>query len=157
LIFAEDDDVGSSLLAKALGCLVRAELELLLAFASGHQGRPHVLVQQFNEMLALFRAAAQEHYLVCGLLARIRLACLQRDVGARPCLEEAWEIAERGSMQLFLADLRLWRARLFSREKPYPWKSPQEDLAAAEKLINECGYHRRDKDLADAKRAILLS
>jgi tetratricopeptide (TPR) repeat protein len=157
LIFAEDDDVGSSLLAKALGCLVRAELELLLAFASGHQGRPHVLVQQFNEMLALFRAAAQEHYLVCGLLARIRLACLQRDVGARPFLEEAWEIAERGSMQLFLADLRLWRARLFSREKPYPWKSPQEDLAAAEKLINECGYHRRDKDLADAKRAILLS
>jgi hypothetical protein len=37
----------------------------------------------------------------------------------------------------------------------YPWESPAADLAAAEKLINECGYHRRDEELADAKRAIL--
>ena len=29
------------------------------------------------------------------------------------------------------------------------------DLAAAEKLINDCGYHRRDGELADAKQAIL--
>jgi hypothetical protein len=28
-------------------------------------------------------------------------------------------------------------------------------LIAAEKLINDCGYHRRDEELADAKRAIL--
>jgi hypothetical protein len=48
------------------------------------------------------------------------------------------------------------RARLF-REKPYPWNSPQDDLAAAEKLINDCGYHRRDPELADAKKAILGS
>jgi len=41
--------------------------------------------------------------------------------------------------------------------KPYPWESPQEDLAAAERLINQCGYHRRDEELADAKRAILGS
>ena len=39
--------------------------------------------------------------------------------------------------------------------EPYPWESPQADLEAAEKLINECGYHRRDEELADAKRAIL--
>jgi len=26
---------------------------------------------------------------------------------------------------------------------------------AAEKLINACGYHRRDQELADAKKAIL--
>ena len=32
---------------------------------------------------------------------------------------------------------------------------PPTDLAAAEKLINDCGYHRRDEELADAKRAIL--
>jgi len=31
----------------------------------------------------------------------------------------------------------------------------QADLAAAEKLINACGYHRRDEELADAKKAIL--
>jgi hypothetical protein len=28
-------------------------------------------------------------------------------------------------------------------------------LAAAEKLIRECGYHRRDEELADARKAIL--
>ncbi|HKQ78876.1 MAG TPA: hypothetical protein VJ810_34575, partial [Blastocatellia bacterium] len=70
-------------------------------------------------------------------------------------LDEAWEIAERGSMKLFLADIHLYRARLFFREQSYPWQSPQNDLAAAEKLINDCGYHRRDGELADAKQAIL--
>ena len=74
---------------------------------------------------------------------------------AQEDLDEAWEIAERGPMKLHMADIHLHRARLFFREKSYPWKSPQADLAAAEKLINDCGYHRRDEELADAKRAIL--
>ncbi len=33
----------------------------------------------------------------------------------------------------------------------YPWQSPQADLAAARQLITECGYHRRDEELADAE------
>jgi hypothetical protein len=84
---------------------------------------------------------------------------------AQEDLDEAWEIAERGPMKLFMADIHLHRARLFGKriadggdrkeELPYPWESPQADLAAAEKLINECGYHRRDEELADAKAAIL--
>lgn len=51
----------------------------------------------------------------------------------------------------------LQRARLFVHEKEYPkeWISLRAGLAAAEKLINACGYHRRDEELADAKRAIL--
>ena len=69
-------------------------------------------------------------------------------------LHEAQNIAERGAMRLHLADLHLHRARLFFREKPHPWKSPQDDLAAAGKLISDCGYHRRDEELADAKAAI---
>ena len=73
----------------------------------------------------------------------------------RADLDEAWDIAERGPMRLHLADIHLHRARLFFREKPYPWNSPQADLAAAEQLINDCGYHRRDEELADAKQAIL--
>ena len=71
-------------------------------------------------------------------------------------------------MKLFLADINLYRARLFGRKagvisdpspvnsgEKYPWESPAADLAAAEKLINACGYHRRDQELADAKQAIL--
>ena len=56
---------------------------------------------------------------------------------------------------MYLADIHLHRARLFFREPKYPWESPAADLAAAEKLINTCGYHRRDGELADAKAAIL--
>ncbi len=77
------------------------------------------------------------------------------ETSAQRDLDEAWEIAERGPMKLFLADLHLHRARLFFREKPYPWESPQADLAAAGKLIHDCGYHRRDPELAAAKLAIL--
>jgi hypothetical protein len=74
-----------------------------------------------------------------------------------------------------MADIHLYRARLFGLRisdrglrneeaeggvrnesaEPYPWESPQADLGAAEKLINDCGYHRRDEELADAKKAIL--
>jgi hypothetical protein len=77
-------------------------------------------------------------------------------------LDEAWEIAERGAMKLFLADIHLYRARLFgtrngelgarNQSEKYPWESP-----AAEKLINDCGYHRCDEELADARQAILGS
>lgn len=76
---------------------------------------------------------------------------------AQSDLDEAWDIAARGPMRLFLADIHLYRARLFGmrKDEPYPWESAAADLAAAEKLIKECGYHRRDEELADAKRALL--
>jgi hypothetical protein len=82
---------------------------------------------------------------------------------AQEDLDEAWEIAERGPMKLFLAGIHLYRARLFGRMKEeggrmkYPWESPKADLAAAEKLIDDCGYHRRDEELADAKAVILAT
>jgi hypothetical protein len=65
-------------------------------------------------------------------------------------------------MPLFQADIHLYRARLFFREPEYPWdknidgtlRGPGDDLAEAEKLINKCGYHRRDEELADAKVAL---
>ncbi|HKB68823.1 MAG TPA: hypothetical protein VKC61_23475 [Pyrinomonadaceae bacterium] len=47
----------------------------------------------------------------------------------------------------------LYRARLFHDVKLYPWTSPQEDLAAARKLIEQCGYWRRKEELEDAEEA----
>jgi hypothetical protein len=44
-------------------------------------------------------------------------------------------------------------APLFYAVKPYPWRSPKDDLAQARRLIDECGYHRRDEELADAEEA----
>ena len=111
------------------------------------------------------RRASEQQYLPRALLTRAWLRSLTgADTGpesAESDLDEAWEIAERGLMKLFLADIHLYRARLFGRQREegqrqkYPWESPGADLAAAETLINACGYHRRDQELADARRAIL--
>ena len=81
--------------------------------------------------------------------------------GAIEDLDEAWEIAERGSMKLHQTDVLLTRARLGllpdglkNEEGAYPWGSPREDLDRAAKLIQTCGYHRRDEELADAQTAL---
>jgi hypothetical protein len=105
--------------------------------------------------VAGLRRAGTMNYISQGLLTRAWLRFLTDPEHAQVDLDEAWEIAERGPMKLFLADIHLHRARLFFREKSYPWKSPEDDLADAEKFINDCGYHRRDEELADAKKAIL--
>jgi tetratricopeptide (TPR) repeat protein len=112
--------------------------------------------QQSDAATGYFRRAGFSNEIPTNLHSRALLSFLEHNASAAQAdLDEAWDIAERGPMRLHMADIHLYRARLFFREKPYPWKSPQDDLAAAEKLINECGYHRRDEELADAKRAIL--
>jgi hypothetical protein len=91
------------------------------------------------------RQAGQVHELPRGLLTRAWLRFLEDDVpGCREDLEEAWEIAQRGPMPLFQADIQLTRARLF--------RDPAA-LAAARDLIHRHGYHRRDGELADAEAA----
>ena len=121
-------------------------------------------------MSGLRRAGSQDE-LPRGLLTRAWLRALNGACtgpeSAQSDLDEAWEIAVRGPMKLFLADIHLHRARLFGgwnseggggkEEISYPWESPEADLAAAEKLIKDCGYHRRDEELADAKAALLGS
>lgn len=101
-----------------------------------------------------FNRAGMQQYLPLGLLSRAWLRFLENDTkGARSDLDEAWEISERGPMRLHMADIHLYRARLFNGVKPYPWTSPQEDLAAARKLIERCGYWRRKEELEDAEVA----
>jgi len=114
----------------------------------------------------LRRAGAQE-FIVRGLLTRAWLRFFEgKRTGpesAQADLDEAWESAERGPMKLFMADIHLYRARLFGTRNaedgtrkapiPYPWESPQADLAAARKLIEQCGYWRRKEELEDAEAA----
>lgn len=133
----------------------------LLWLILGIKGRPEAEIAEYaqfniNAAVAKLQQANASELLPTALLTRAWLRFLRENtVGASVDLDEAWDIAERGPMRLHMADIHLYRARLFFREKPYPWKSPQDDLAAAEKLINECDYHRRDEELADAKHAIL--
>ncbi|MCI0541729.1 MAG: hypothetical protein L0Z50_41560, partial [Verrucomicrobiales bacterium] len=114
---------------------------------------------ELDAVVAGLRRAGTQDHLPRGLLTRAWLRSLEgRRTGsesAQSDLDEAWEIAERGPMKLHMADIHLHRARLFFREAKCPWESPQADLTAAEKLINACGYHRRDEELEDARKAIL--
>ncbi len=85
-------------------------------------------------------------------------------------LNEALQIARRGPMPLFHADILLTRARLFAvgpvptgrvgegnaagGNRPYPWDTtPQADLAEARRLIEHHGYLRRMPELEDAEAA----
>lgn len=117
------------------------------------------------------RRAGQQQYLPIGLLTR----AWQRNLtgwrtgpeSAQSDLDEAWEIAARGPMPLFLADIHLYRARLFGEAggvfsvqssvgsgETYPWESPQADLAEARRLIVKHGYLRRMGELEDAEAAL---
>jgi hypothetical protein len=84
---------------------------------------------------------------------------------ARQRLDEAYALCTRGGspqngwlggMRLHLADTLLHRARLFGWRNEYPWpgRTPKADLHEAETLIDACGYHRRDQQLADARAAL---
>ncbi len=87
-----------------------------------------------------------------ALLTRAWLRALQGDpAAARADLDEAQQIAERGPMRLYLADIHLYRARLFFRENR---DEAREELKKARALIERCGYHRRDEELRDAEAVI---
>lgn len=105
------------------------------------------------------RRASTSHHIPRGLLTRAWLRSLiainTGPESVQSDLDEAWEIAERGPMPLFLADIHLHRARLFFREQPYPWVSPKADLAEARRLIETHGYWRRKEELEDAEAALV--
>ncbi len=91
------------------------------------------------------RASGTMDELPRGLLTRAWLRCVEGDEsGSCADLDEALEMAERGSMRLFMGDVQLTRARLFC---------DRDSLDKAKELIKKCGYHRRDEELAEAERA----
>ena len=121
------------------------------------------------------RASGQNEHVPSGLIAR---AAFRRSVGdwdgAARDLDEAHEFAEPGPMRLFLCDIALERARLaLARREAFaplsvlagahPPQPASPDAAAAaalreearkqldvaRELISRCGYHRRDKELAE--------
>ena len=79
---------------------------------------------EIDHAVSGLRRAGRQDFLPLGLLTRAWLRSLTGlAIGtdsARSDLDEAWGIAERGPMPLFLADIDLYRARLFLRANPYP-------------------------------------
>jgi tetratricopeptide (TPR) repeat protein len=89
------------------------------------------------------RSAGQLWHIPGALLTRSWLRFVEKDSdGSIADLHEAWEIAQRGNMKLYIADIHLHHARLF-RDK--------EELKKARAIIEECRYLRRKEELEDAE------
>jgi hypothetical protein len=156
--------------------LGRAHLASALSSASELSFKSSVdATARLDEAVEGLRASEQTGDLPRGLLAR---AALRRAVGdwdgAKRDLNEAKEIAEPGLMRLYWCDCALEGARLalarreafaplaglVERSPPRPVlpdataaaalrEEARKELDVARKLIAECGYHRRDEELAE--------
>jgi len=93
-----------------------------LSLGRAHPAGSAEATHHLDQAVEFLRRAGTLHYLPRGLLAR----------GTPHDLEEAFRIATRSGMRLHLADYHLKCG----------------NLAEAERLINETGYHRRDRELA---------
>ena len=102
-----------SLLIIALDHLTLARARLLRALLTGRRPPPGPAPDALAAVAGLRRAGAVE-FLARGLLTAAWSQALRGDPdAARAALDEAHQIAERGPMPLFLADMRLDRARLW--------------------------------------------
>ena len=128
--------------------------ETLLIGASIAVAKDHV-----DSAMTALRQSNQIQFYPLGLLvSSVVLRIIGTTVNsesAKENLNEAWEIAKRGPMPLFLVDIHMHRARLFFRDADYPWESPRHDLAEARRLIDQHGYWRRKEELEDAESVIL--
>jgi hypothetical protein len=111
-----------------------------LILNGGSSGLADVTVG-IEKAVADLRAAGEIEFIAYGLMTRAWLRKLEGNIdGARADLNEAQDIAQRGPMKLHLADVALYRARLFY---------DPEALAEARRLVEECGYGRRLPEIED--------
>jgi tetratricopeptide (TPR) repeat protein len=100
------------------------------------------------------RQAGAQEFIIRGLLARAELRRVTGSLDrARADLEEALSIATRGGMRLHEADCHLEYARLHlacgEKEKA------RQSLAKAKEMIEDIGYHRRDREVAELEEILL--
>ena len=130
--------------------------------------------ESLDQAVADLRAAGTQDHLPRGLLARAALFRHTHDFArARADLQEVFEIAEPSGMRLHLTDYHLEMARVLLEENPpcspfckggnppastgsdrevLPFAKGETEgisfhIAAAARLIDETGYHRRDAEL----------
>jgi class 3 adenylate cyclase len=148
------------ILSTALDHLTLARAALYQAVLEGTP--TEVLTPSVEIAVDGLRRAGGADDLPQGLLTRAWVRHLAGAGTGAVDLDEAWEIAERGPMPLFLADVHLHRARLFAREPRYPWdknpdgtpRGPKDDLAEARRLIEKHSYWRRKEELEDAEAVV---
>lgn len=135
-----------SLLDIALDHLTLARVGLIRAILANPLPRPTLDLPHVATAVNGLRAAGQVQYLSLGLLTASLYHFVRGEHAlARKHLAEAQQIAERGPMPLFLADIHLHRARMFRNKA---------ELALAAQLIRDLGYGRRYEELDDAEAAL---
>lgn len=134
------------LLNIALDYLTMARVGLIRAILTHPPPQPTLELPQAILAVNGLRESGCMDFLPKGLLTAALYHFVRDDPAtARTYLDQAHDIAARGPMPLYLADIHLHRARLF-RDKA--------ELAKAAKLIRDLGYGRRYDELADAEAAL---
>ncbi len=131
-------------LDRAVGHLILGRLALYQSVLEGtiaDAARPDI-----EKSVDLLRNAHHLTHLPKGLLTRAWLRFAEGDeTGSRADLAAVKEIASRGPMPLYLADVALYRGRMFK---------DREALSEARRLIEKHGYGRRLGELEDAEASI---
>jgi len=116
------------------------------------EGKAHMLCDQAVEGL---RAAGHIEFIPRGLLARAVFSRVtQAYEQARRDIAEVMRIATRSGMLLHECDAHLEYARLSIAEGNSDNAVPHFKSATA--LVTDCGYHRRDGEVADLKETLGL-
>jgi tetratricopeptide (TPR) repeat protein len=132
-------------------------LSLGRAYLPGGTANRNLGSDQAREHLGLavdgLRQAGRQDELPRSLLARADLRRLTGDFrGAEDDLEDSLDICTRCELRLLEADTHLGYTRLhLARANPVAARS---SLTRARTLIEQTGYHRRDRDLAELESAL---
>jgi tetratricopeptide (TPR) repeat protein len=113
-----------------------------LSLGCAYPRRSPESVRHLNQAVDFLRQSGELDDLPRGLLAR----------GTPADLDEVFRIASRCGMKLHLTDYHLASARLALKNHELAKAREHTDKAAA--LIDETGYHRRDKALAELRAEI---
>jgi hypothetical protein len=116
-------------------------LDHLLLSRAYLSGSPEAL-HHLDKAVDFVRQSGNLDDLPLGLLAR----------GSRTDLDEVFRIATRSGMKLHLIDYHLASARIALGN--HDWAKVRENVDKASALINETGYHRRDRVLAELRTAL---
>lgn len=139
--------------------LLDAALDHLLlgrAYYMRQQSQGRGLFDSLDELdraVDALREGGYQEYLVQGLLARARTLRVQGELErSLRDLAEASIIVERSGMRVFKADLQLERASLNLAEGH--GEAAREQMEAAASVIDEMGYHRRDRGITELRAAL---
>jgi hypothetical protein len=118
-------------------------------------GRALSQLNYINQAVNGLKDSGYRQILPLGLLARAKIYLQFQDyLKAHADLQEVYDIVKPSGMRLHLTDYHLEMARLLIAESKEPASTIKDHVDKAEKLINDTGYHRRDKELAELKEQL---